>query len=69
MTEIIACRMSFRCSTLFMIKKKYLNIDLFDVDLTKMEGHDVPDLVDRLMPLEGQGFRKAFLEEAEVDQL
>ena len=35
--------MSFRHSALFMIRKRYLDLDLSDIDLTKMKGWDKPD--------------------------
>ena len=39
--------MGYRRSALFMIRRKYSNLDLFDVDLTLMEGYNIPD------PMEG----------------
>ena len=33
----------FRRLTLFLIRRKYPNIDLSDIDFSSMEGHDVPD--------------------------
>ena len=44
--DIVKFGMGFRCSALFMIRKKYLELDLFDVELILMEGHNVPDLAD-----------------------
>ena len=59
--------MSFKRSTLFMIRKKCLDMDLSDIDLTKMEGHDVSNLVDGSAPLEDQGAKKTLLEDAMAD--
>ena len=38
--------MSYKCSALFMIKKKYHDLDLFDIDFTQIEGYNVFDLED-----------------------
>ena len=69
MANIVSFGMSFRRFVLFMIKKKYLDLDLSDVDLTKMEDHDVSDPIDKSMQLEGQGAEKTFLKEAEANLL
>ena len=45
-TYIIEYEICFKRSALFMIKRKYHDLDLSDVDLTLMEGYDVPDLND-----------------------
>ena len=42
--DILKFEMSNRRSTLFMIKKKYPDLDLSDVDLTQMEGYNISDL-------------------------
>ena len=59
----------FRRSTLFMIWKKYLELDIFDVDLTLMEGHNMRDPVKGPEQLEGQNTEEAPLEKAIADQL
>ena len=38
--------MSYKRSALFMIKKKYLDLDFTDIDLTQMEGYNIHDPVD-----------------------
>ena len=38
--------MSYRRSTLFMIRRKYPDLDLSDIDFTQMKGYNVPDLTD-----------------------
>ena len=45
-TKILNYGMGFRCSILFMIKEKYPDLDLSNVDLTEMRGYEKPDLVD-----------------------
>ena len=54
-------------SALFMIKKKYLELYLFDVDLTLMEDHDIRDPTDG-STLEGQSAIKVVLEEIVASQ-
>ena len=44
--DILKYGMGYRCSTLFMIRKKYPDLDLSDVDLTQMEGYNILDPVD-----------------------
>ena len=60
---IVKFGIGFMRLTLFMIRKKYTNLDLSDVDLTLMEGYNIRDLVDGF-ELEGQGFVEAILDEA-----
>ena len=48
LTDIVKFGMSFKCLALFMIMKKYFELNLFDVNLTLIEGHDVCDLADGL---------------------
>ena len=55
MVDILTFEMSYRCSALFMIRQKYPDLDLSNVDLTFMEGHDKPDSADGSSPVEGQG--------------
>ena len=43
---IVDFRMHFRHSTLFMIRRKYPELDLSNVDLTQMERYNVFDLAD-----------------------
>ena len=50
MADIVKFGMSFKRLTLFMIRKKYLDLDLSDVDLTLMEGHNVPDPTEGFKP-------------------
>ena len=38
--------MSFKRSVLFMIREKYPNLDLSDIDLTEMRGWDKHDPID-----------------------
>ena len=38
-----------------MIRMKYLDLDLFDVDLALIKEHNVPDLVNESKPQEDQG--------------
>ena len=45
-SEILKYRMSFRSSAIFMIKQKYLELDLSDIYLALMHGYDIPDHVD-----------------------
>ena len=52
-----------------MIKEKCLQLNLSDIDMTKMEGHDVLDLVDESAQSKGQGAKEALPKEIEVDQL
>ena len=33
----------FRRSTIFFIRKKFLDIDMLDIDSTSIEGHDIPN--------------------------
>ena len=67
MVEIVTFGVSFRRSSLFMIKKKYHNLDILDIDLTKKEWHDVLDPADRLVQLEGQVGEEGLLEKVEAD--
>ena len=48
--DIVKFWMGFRRSILFMIRRKYPNLDLSNMDLTLMEGHDKPNLVDGSVP-------------------
>ena len=41
--DILKYGMSYKHSTLFMLKKKYPNLDFSDVALTQMEGYNVFD--------------------------
>ena len=43
MDKIMTYRNKFRCLTLFLIRKKYLDQDLSIIDFTMMEGHDIAD--------------------------
>ena len=66
--DIFKFGMGFRCSTLFMIRKKYPELDLFDMDLTLMEGYDKPNPVNRLDPKKGQGAQEIILKEIVTGQ-
>ena len=44
--KIVDYGMNFKRSTLCMIREKYLDLDLSDIDLTKMKGWDKPDPID-----------------------
>ena len=35
--------MTFKCSALFMIREKYLDLDFFDINFTDMRDHDISD--------------------------
>ena len=50
-SEILKYGMSFRRSTIFMIKRKYPELDLSNIDLTFMHGYDIPDPVDGSKPI------------------
>ena len=50
--EILEYGMGFRRSALFMIREKYPDLDLSDVDLTEIRGYDKPD------PAEGSDQQK-----------
>ena len=45
-TKILNYGMSFKRSTLFMIKEKYLDLDLFDSNLIEIRGYDKFDPTD-----------------------
>ena len=45
-SEILKYGMSFICSTIVMIKQKYLKLDLSHINLTLMHGYDIFDLTD-----------------------
>ena len=51
--NIIKFGMGFRHFALFIIKKKYPNLDQSNVDLTLIEGHDKLDPTDGSVPQEG----------------
>ena len=51
MSEILKYGMSFRCSAIFMIKQKYLELDLSYINLTFMYGYDILDLADGSKPI------------------
>ena len=51
--DIVTFGMSFRCSALFMIRKKYPKLDLSNANLTKIEWHDVPNLANGSMQSKG----------------
>ena len=53
MADIVTFGIGFKRLALFMIEKMYLELDFSNVDLTKMEGHDVSDPVDGLVTLVG----------------
>ena len=63
--SVVDFRMGFRRSTLFMIKRKYPHLDLTDIDLAKMEGHNVPDPTDGSLQSKAQGDKRDLLSEAE----
>ena len=46
--------MNFKRSALFMIREKSLDLDLSDIDLTKMKGWDKPDPIDGFDRLKDQ---------------
>ena len=50
-SDILKYGMGFRHSTIFMIKQKYHELNLSDIDLTFMHGHNVPDPTDRSEPI------------------
>ena len=62
--DIVKFGMGFRHSALFMIRRKYPNLDLSYVDLTLMEGHEKPDPANGLMPQRGQNVEKVIPDEA-----
>ena len=49
--EIFKYGMCFRRSVIFMIKQKYPELDLFDINLTLMHGYDIPYLANALEPI------------------
>ena len=61
--------MGFRHSALFMTRKKYPKLDLSDVDLTLMKGHNVRDLTDGSDQLDVQNVEEALSAEAIANQL
>ena len=61
-SEILKYGMSFKRSTIFMIKRKYPELDLFDIDLTLMHGYDIPDPTDGSEPIEDLNIRRLSLE-------
>ena len=52
-----------------MIRKKYPDLDLSDVDLTLIEGHDKHDLVNGFDPQDGQRAEKTILVKVAADQM
>ena len=42
--EIVKYRMTFRQSTLFMVKEKYPDLDFSNINFLDMKGHDSTDL-------------------------
>ena len=49
--DILKFKMSNKRSTLFMIKKKYPDMDLADVDLTQMESYNISNPADGSEPI------------------
>ena len=49
MASIVDFEMCFIRFVLFMVQRKYPELNLFDVDLTQMEGYNVPNPVDGTM--------------------
>ena len=43
MAKVLKCEMSFRRSTLFLIRKKHSDIDLFRINFLGMKGHNIPN--------------------------
>lgn len=66
--DIVKFQMGFKCSALFTIRKRYLELDLSDVDLTLMERHNVLDLTNGSETQKGHGDEKALQKEAIADQ-
>ena len=50
--DILKFKMSNKRSTLFMIKKKYPDMDLADVDPTRMESYNISNPADGSEPIE-----------------
>ena len=55
--EILKYGLSFKHSTIFMIKKKYLELDLSNIDLSLMHGYNVLDLADKSELIENLNVR------------
>ena len=49
-SDIVKFGIGFKCSTLLIIRRKYLDLNLSDMDLTLMEGHNIYDPADGLEP-------------------
>ena len=71
--DIVKFGMTFKRSALFMIRKKYPDLDFSDINFTDMRGHNIPDPSEpvqavSVQPVEDGGIQTNEVEGVETEE-